>query len=110
MSVEPCPEDTGQAQRQKLWFFPVDNTRAQRDPTIRSLMRTIEKVTRNEEYIKKKVGCYSSPLDTPSFSSCRQAGGCFRGLCVWLCYLVLFVGLSSVLIMMTWIVCGDGVI
>ena len=61
MSVEPCPEDTGQAQRQKLWFFPVDNTRAQRDPTIRSLMRTIEKVTRNEEYIKKKVGCHSPP-------------------------------------------------
>ena len=38
-----------------LWFFPVDNTQAQRDPVIRAVMRTVERVALAEQYITKLV-------------------------------------------------------
>ena len=40
---------------QDLWFFPVDNTQARRDPVIQELMRTVERVALAEEYITKLV-------------------------------------------------------
>ena len=43
-----------------LWFFPVDNTKAQGDPVILELMATIERVALAEDYIKKLVCLPSS--------------------------------------------------
>ena len=50
---------------QGLWFFPVDNTQAQRDPVIREVMRTVERVVLAEDYITKRV-CLSSFPDLGS--------------------------------------------
>ena len=38
-----------------LCFFPVDNTLALSDPVVPALMRVLEKVVRDEEYIRQKV-------------------------------------------------------
>ena len=46
---------SGQARAGALSFFPVDNTRAQRDPVMKAVMQRVKEVAQAEEYMKRRV-------------------------------------------------------
>eukprot|EP00300_Choanocystis_sp_HF-7_P010705 c17098_g1_i2.p1 GENE.c17098_g1_i2~~c17098_g1_i2.p1 ORF type:complete len:1351 (+),score=321.26 c17098_g1_i2:301-4053(+) len=54
-SVQPCPEGYDGNQPFLLWFYPVNNSVAHKDPAIKALMRKIETLAEQEPYIKKKI-------------------------------------------------------
>lgn len=49
-----CAAEVGSG-RGKLWFFPVDNRKGKDDPVLVEVMRAVEKVIEEEEYVKRKV-------------------------------------------------------
>ena len=51
----PSPQSSSQARAGALSFFPVDNTRAQRDPVMKAVMQRVKEVAQAEEYMKRRV-------------------------------------------------------